>query len=557
MKYLFLTFSPEKYVRTPGKCAAEGYFPNGRQLLTPTFFFKRRNNSNYVLVKNNLMHFLQAWSPLLGLFALIFLMSCSDKKTEVVWNLNLPRLGSESSIRTRDLNGDGILDIVLGAGENEYVATGQGILAIDGHTGQLIWQQAAKDLVFGSATFLDVTGDGVDDVFIGGRSCILQGLDGKTGDTLWTYHPERYADDPVLSLARNNFYNSVLVPDQNGDGYQDLLIQNGGNPKIGPGVWEGRVTGILLIIDPRSGSIIAGDTMPDGMESYMSPLAFRQKDDEEFSIIFGSGGETFGGNLYLAKLSDLRNQQLSRAQILASEEGHGFIAPPVLADITDDGYLDIIAISHASTAFAIDGRSMQTIWQTKVPGTECSNSFAVGYFTEDNVPDFFTFVSKGEWPNNTGSLQILLDGKDGSIAYQNTLGCTGFSSPVACDLNGDGRSEAIFSINEFDCSAGFSGDIGNITNKLMAIDFATGREYPIDQKEKFKNIFTTPWIGDLDGDGYLDILHCQYYHSTPYITAFLGFEMKRISTHIKLRGAVPWGGYMGTRGDGIFYGRDQ
>src|SRR5690606_19421369 len=155
-----------------------------------------------------------------------------------------------------------------------------------------------------------------------------------------TYHPERYAEDPVLSLARNNFYNSVLVPDQNGDGYQDLLIQNGGNPKIGPGVWEGRVAGILLIIDSRSGSIIAGDTMPDGMESYMSPLAFRQKDDEEYSIIFGSGGETFGGNLYLAKLSDLRNQQLSRAQVLASEEGHGFIAPPVLADITDDGYLD-------------------------------------------------------------------------------------------------------------------------------------------------------------------------------------------------------------------------
>ena len=496
------------------------------------------------------------WRPGINcLFLCLVFLACSPKKTELLWDLNLPRLGSQSSIRTTDLNGDGVKDIVVGAGENEYVASEQGILAIDGQTGQLLWQQEAEDLVFGSATFLDVTGDGVDDVFIGGRSCILKGLDGRTGDTLWTYHPDRYANHPLFKMARFGFYNSVLVPDQNNDGYQDLLIQNGGNPKIGPGIREGRLPGVLLIIDSKTGSIIAGDTMPDGMESYMSPLAFRQKGEEEYSIIFGSGGETFGGNLYLASLSELRRQDLSAAKILASEDGHGFVAPPVLADINRDGYLDIIAISHASTIFAIDGKSLKPIWQNKIPDAECSNSFAVGYFTDDDVPDFFTFVSLGEWPNNTGSLQILIDGLTGEIAYQNALGCTGFSSPVAHDLNGDGRSEAILSINEFDCSTGFSGDIRTIENKLIAIDFSNGSIFPIDQKSQFKNIFTTPWIGDLDSDGYLDIIYGQCYHTTPYITAFLGLEIKRVSTHIKIKGEVHWGGYMGTRGDGIFQER--
>ena len=136
--------------------------------------------------------------------------------------------------------------------------------------------------------------------------------------------------------------------------------------------------------------------------------------------------------------------------------------------------------------------------------------------------------------------------------YRDSLGCTGFSSPVAYDLNNDGRSEAIISINEFDCSTGFSGDIRHIECKLMAIDFATGTHYPIDQKDGFKNIFTTPWIGDLDKDGYLDIVHCQYFHATSYITAFLGMQIKRISTHIEMEDKPLWGAYMGSNGDGIF-----
>ncbi|MCB0684944.1 MAG: VCBS repeat-containing protein [Saprospiraceae bacterium] len=343
-----------------------------------------------------------------------------------------------------------------------------------------------------------------------------------------------------------------MIPDQNNDGISDLLVQNGGNPTVGPGIWEGRIAGVLLIIDPANGQIIAGDTMPDGMESYMSPLAFKQPGEQELSIIFGSGGETFGGSLFMAKLENLKNGDLSSAKVLASEEGHGFIAPPVLADINGDHTLDIIAISHASQAFAIDGKTFRQLWTQKIPDTECSNSFAVADFTGDGVPDFFTFVSKGEWPNNTGLMQILFDGKDGSIAYENSLGCIGFSSPVAYDLNNDGRSEAIISINEFDCAKGYSGDIGEIENKLIAIDFVNGTEYVIDQKKRFKNVFTTPWIGDLDDDGYLDIVHCQYFHSTPYISAFLGLEIKRISTHIKMRSTRIWGGYMGTNGDGIY-----
>ena len=212
---------------------------------------------------------------------------------------------------------------------------------------------------------------------------------------------------------------------------------------------------------------------------------------------------------------------------------------------------DIIAITHGSTAYAIDGKNHGILWQQKIEDTECSNSFAVGNFTNDDIPDFFTFVSKGQWPNSTGSLQVLLNGKDGSIVYVDSLGCTGFSSPVVYDLNDDGVDEAIISINEYDCSVGFAGKSPkDIRSKLISIDFQKHSYQILDEAPGFKNVFSTPWIGDLDDDGYLDIVHCQYYHRGDLLS-FLGMSIKRIDSPIKIRKEVVWGAYMNSDGNGL------
>ncbi|CAN5725397.1 hypothetical protein BH24BAC1_BH24BAC1_39460 [soil metagenome] len=479
--------------------------------------------------------------------------SCAPKRTksELVWDISLPVIGSQSSPRAADLNGDGVLDLVMGAGKNEFQASDQGIIAIDGKTGELLWQQGAPDQVYGAATFFDITGDGVQDVFIGGRSPNLKALDGKTGEVLWQYQYP-YENDPILQHARFNFYNLALIPDQNNDGIPDLLTVNGGNAEAEPDSEDNRYPGVLMVLDAKTGQVLAADTMPDGKESYMSPLCSAQPGSPEHHILFGTGGETIDGHLYLARLSDLMEKKLARAKIIASEKGHGFISTPVLADINKDGQYDIVAISHGSTVFALDGGDQKVLWSRNIPGTESSNSFAVGYFTDDDIPDFFTFVSKGVWPANTGTLQLMLDGKDGKIAYQNELGCSGFSSPVAYDLNGDGREEVILSINEYDCSRDLADQSSfPIENKLLAIDFKKKSVSTIDQTPGFKNIFSTPWIGDLDGDGYLDLVHCQYYNHSDLLS-FLGMRIKRIATPVQVKKAPVWGAYMGSKGDGLF-----
>ncbi|MEJ1238519.1 PQQ-binding-like beta-propeller repeat protein [Chryseolinea sp. T2] len=494
---------------------------------------------------------LNSCAIVLALLSILTTACTSKKQSKVIWTNGLPTIGSQSSPRAVNLNGDDVLDIVMGAGRNEFQKSEQGILALDGKTGQILWQQASVDQVYGSATFCDVTGDGVPDVFIGGRGPHFKAIDGKNGSVIWEYKYD-HQTDPILQYARFNFNNSVLVPDQNGDGIQDLLTVNGGNAKAAPGDERERFPGVLMIFDSKSGNVIAADTMPDGKESYMSPLAFEQKGETDPTIVFGTGGETINGHLYIAHLSDLTKHQLHNARAIAEENGHGFIAPPTAADITGDGILDLIAISHGSTVFALDGRDSHVLWTQRVPGTESSNSLAVGYFNGDATPDFFTFVSKGQWPNSTGSLQVMLDGKSGSIQYTDSIGCTGYSSPVVYDLDNDGTDEVIISVNEFDCSVGFVGKSPTvIENRLIAIDFKKHSVIAIDQAKRMRNVFSTPWIGDLDDDGYLDVVHCQYFHAGDLLN-FLGMNIKRIDTPVKIRKPVKWGAYMGSSYNGCF-----
>ncbi len=485
-----------------------------------------------------------------------FFSACSStdkkKKSELVWNKDLPVIGSQSSPRTADLNKDGVLDIVIGAGKNEFQQSDMGVLAFDGKTGNILWKQSAIDQVFGSALLTDVTGDSIKDVFIGGRSPQLKAIDGKTGSLIWEFNHEQYKDDPILRYAGFNFNNGVLVPDQNNDGLQDILTVNGGNALARPYSAQDRYPGVLMLLDPKTGKVIAADTMRDGKESYMTPLCFSQPGSKELFIVFGTGGETIDGSLYVCTISQLLSGKLVDAKVIATEKGHGFIAPATLADITGDHYLDIIAISHGSKVVAIDGKDYHTIWTRTFPGTECSNSLATGYFTDDSIPDFFTFISKGQWPNSTGSVQIMLNGKDGTIAYTDSIGCTGFSSPVVYDLNNDGRDEAIISVNNFDCSLGYaSKSPTKMENKLIAIDFSNNSVRTIDEATGFKNVFSTPWIGDIDNDGYLDIIYCQYFNHGDLLS-FLGMRIKRIDTPVKIKKSVLWGSYLGSNYDGIF-----
>ena len=142
----------------------------------------------------------------------------------------------------------------------------------------------------------------------------------------------------------------------------------------------------------------------------------------------------------------------------------------------------------------------------------------------------------------------MVDGKSGKILFEDSLGFYQTSSPVVADLNGDGVDEVILSVNihVYD-------DFNNksLNNMLVSIDFSKNEVQQLTEFQGGSNISTTPWIGDLDSDGLLDIVHC---HATnlkkPY--TFDGVQINRIATQIPVYKEIKWGAYMGSNYDGAY-----
>jgi hypothetical protein len=84
----------------------------------------------------------------------------------------------------------------------------------------------------------------------------------------------------------------------------DILISHGGNPTIASDVHE-REAGCLIIISSRNGNQIGEPFwMPDGKETYMSPVLYGNS-----RILFGTGGETVPGGLYSISLENILEEK--------------------------------------------------------------------------------------------------------------------------------------------------------------------------------------------------------------------------------------------------------
>ncbi|MBJ05043.1 MAG: hypothetical protein CMP65_03990, partial [Flavobacteriales bacterium] len=478
-------------------------------------------------------------------FSLLFL--CFQLVAQnVTWTNNTTLVRSYSSPRTTDLNNDGIEDVVIGAGVDGF-PTPYGVIAINGNDGSTLWTVTTRNEMFTSPQFFDYNGDNIDDVLIGGRDAELRLIDGQNGNIIWEFW-----DDENLNpndYGWYNFYTSQFIKDQNGDGLPDILTANGGDHSLDDSELD-RPPGHIMIINGMTGDAIKTAVVPDSNETYMSPLICDLNGDSNQQIIFGTGGETIDGNLWICDLSDLQNEDLSNAIPLIPNSQLGFIAPPAIGDINNDGVLDIVCQGFNGQITAIDGSNYSILWQYMIANTESSASPIIGKFSNtDNELDIFATIFSGGMSSYSDYYQVLIDGATGSELWKDSLGLINFCAPVAFDSNLDGKDEALISV--------INNNGSYFENELIIIDFVNQTNNIFFGPIAGGNVSCTPQIKDIDNNGFIDLIFSVRADSlNPFGDGTFyenGINTMKISTPFFLpNDNISWGSYMGTNFDGQY-----
>ncbi len=130
----------------------------------------------------------------------IYALSWNGK---LLWKLRVKKLAK--GIALGDLNGDGVLDVVVGS-DDSY------IYALSGRDGSLLWKFGTGNKVWSSPALGDLNGDGVLDVVVGSSDHYIYALSGRDGSLLWKFGTRGYITS------------SPAVGDLNGDGVLDVVV---------------------------------------------------------------------------------------------------------------------------------------------------------------------------------------------------------------------------------------------------------------------------------------------------------------------------------------------
>ena len=217
--------------------------------------------------------------------------------SSVSWERMFEGSGTEASLQLSDLNEDGILDVVTILSEMDCLSS---VAILDGQTGSTLWEQALNFECFAVRCDLDVTGDGRVDCLACGRDGGFLALDGRDGSIVWVV-------DPIDAVPLYNFYYPLIIRDLDGDGVRDLVNVHGGDVTYRPDDLD-RSPGFLLVVSGRTGQqLTSAMLMPDGRETYMSPVLFNIDGDTEV-VLIGSGGETVPGSLWAVTMDSIQDK---------------------------------------------------------------------------------------------------------------------------------------------------------------------------------------------------------------------------------------------------------
>jgi len=158
----------------------------------------------------------------------------------------------------------------------------------------------------------------------------------------------------------------------------------------------------------------------------------------------------------------------------------------------------------------------------------------------------FSSLGNGVWPEINYARNIVLNGIDGTLVYQDSSGTFQYASPVVFDFNEDGSEDILFAINKYEAPSNVIGNVKFYQNELTIFDIENRKKFYLTPTSLGTNLGSTPLITDLDFDGKVDVVYC--FMSDPKdFYSFKNMVVQRREFNIETDfNNIKWGSYMGS-----------
>ncbi len=387
------------------------------------------------------------------------------------------------------LDGDGVLDIVIGTGVEQMRGA---VYAVSGATGNRLWKRDLGAEAYSTPMSVDVNGDKIADVVVAGRVNDVRAFDGKTASPIASLR----AQTPGLLDA--HFNTPIPITDVDGDGVADILVvQSGGNDDTRP-------PGKIHVLSARTLKPLWSAEAPDKREIYAVP-AIRELKDGTLALIVGTGGETVGGSLHRIDVTFGKDVR-AVTRWSGRPQSRGFVASPLWVE-QGPGKWVAIGVSFDGVTIAADGESGHVLWEKKQRGFIVYASPSVGRCASQGC--VVVVRSKGTSLQNIGDeARIAWFGLgDGKTIADQPLGTFAAASPLIVDLDRDGRDEVLAMTTRdvtTETLSKLDEGIGDAKVEVFRFEGTDRRATSLVTVPGVSG--GTPALVDLDGNGRLDLI---------------------------------------------------